>query len=856
MAAARSQLGGFGKDAETATDYLDTMKRSALGLTGVFAGALSIGSVIGTADEWGQVTARLTHAAGSADELAEAQQRLMEISDRSFKPIEEQTELFIRSSSAMRELGYNTSETLDFIDSMSSSFSHNATSAQRAESAINAISKATVAGKVSGQNWQTIMNAVPSVAQDIAKHLGVTETAVKQLAAEGKLSFHEFSEAVIAAREENNRLADEVPNTVGDAITKLSNHWKAYIGEANAANGATATAAAGIGYLADNLDTLVVIGEALAVGAVSKYFMSMAASAKNAGKEFLTTRANMIALSQSQLAAAQVAQHKATMERRLAAAAAESAATASTQRLATLALIQARQKEAAAINAVTVAQTRLNSVSSIVSRSGSALLGVMGGLPGVIALGGAAMYGLYQQQENARQSAREYGETIGQVAEKIKTMKLPETWDSEGKSRQALNEQNRIVEEQSRLVKNLQNDVDVLNAALSDPVYQNMDRSEFIDGIQKATAKLAAEQARLNDLQGKSQEIQQVLSNLEHQRDSILRQQAAEDNKRYQSQLMMNGAFADFNAVLSAGNGLLIERQNIRAPMILPQNDLTDAQQKALDMAGRNRELAGLKGSDRARRQAEFSADDLGLTGPENAQARQRLIDDTVKATELQSELKQTVKKTADPYGDLLKNQQRQLALYGDTTEKARLLYDLTHGELQGLSEAQKAALTRNATELDTLAAKARYTSLVDELKTPEQKSLDVAKERLKILEDANVTAEEHGRILERISQDMMTDAPKFGGIDASIGGAAGELFKIAEAEQDLQAWHERQLEMLEEFYADKEGMEQEHADRVAEISEQLADRQQKIQFASTQAMLSIYSDFTSGSTELLSAMG
>lgn len=864
ISAARTQLRGVGADADSATGYLDALKRSALGLTGVLAGGFTVGSLIQTADDWGQLSSRLSMAAGSADELAEAQRRLMEISDRTFKPIEEQTELYIRNASAMRELGYSYSESIDYIDSISSLLTINAASAQRAESAINALSKATVAGKVSGQNWRTILETIPTITGDIARHMGITETAVKELAAAGKLSFKEFSDAVIAAREENARLADEMPNTVGDAITKLSNHWKAYIGDANAANGATATLSSGISMLADNLDLVVLAGQALAVGVGAKYLLTMVNNARLAGKSILDLRNREVSLAAAQLQSAQVTQHKATMTRRLAEV--EAAAAINTERSAAagIAAAQARQREAVAINAVTAAQVRFNSVSSLATRAGSALVGVLGGLPGIIALGGAALYGLYQHQENTRRSAREYGDTIDEIAAKIKGMKLPETWDNEKKAREALEEQNRLIDEQQKKVRDLQTEISGLQHIIANPgpsiggflINHLMSADNATKQLSDSTTKLAVEQGRLSGMQEKAGEIQKVLSDLESQRVSLIEKEREEQNKLYQSQLLMNGAFSIFNRVLSAGNALLEERSNIRSPLILPQNELTDAQQKALDNAARNKELAGLKGTDRTRRQAEFTADDLGLTGPENQRARQRLIDDTVKASELQTTLKENVKKTADPYSDILKSQTRQLALYGETTELAKLQYDLTKGELSGLTDAQKAALLRNATELDRLAALERYKSLTESLRTPEEQSLATARERLQILKEANVSAEEYAKTFKRITDDMMTDAPKFGGIDASISGAAGELFKVADAQRELEEWHAKQLEMWAEFYAEHEGMEQEHADRIAQINEQLAQRQEQIQFASTKAMLSVYSDFTSSAVELLSAMG
>lgn len=864
MAQARRQLCKFGQDAESTSHYLDGLKRSAMGVTSVLAGSFTLGSLIQQSDEWGQLSSRMAMATQSADELAHVQQRLMEISDRTYKPVSEQSELYIRSASAMREYGYSTAETVDFIDSVSSALTINAVSAQRAESAINALSKATVAGKVSGQNWQTILETIPTIASDIARHMGVTETAVRQLAQSGQLSFQAFSDAIIAAREENARLAEEMPTTVGDAVTKLSNHWKAYIGEANAAGGATATLAAGISTLAEHLDLLVVVGQSLALGIGAKYLLTMANNARQASVALIQNRASQLALAESQLKAAQAAQYKTTLERRAAEAARYAAVNTEKQRLATLALVQARHKEAAAINAVAVAQTRLNSVSSLASRAGTSLLNVMGGLPGIIALGGAAMYGLYQHQENARKSAREYGETINQIAAKIEEMRLPETWDNENKSRNALGEQNRLIAEQDNRVRKLNLEIQGLQQMIANPgpmvggymVNHLMSLESAKAKLAQSTAQLSVEQARLTELQEKSGAIQKVIADLEQHRIRQIREEAAEQNRQYQSQLLMNGAYASFNSVLSAGNTLLQARSTIRAPFILPQNDLTDAQQNTLKAAGRNRELAGLQGADRARRQAEFAADDIGLTGPENARARQQLIDDTVAATELQSELKQTVQNTADPYADIVRNQQRQLALYGETTEQARIQYEITQGELRGLSDQQKITLQRNAAELDRLATQARFKSLTDQLQTQEEKSLATARERLQLLNEANVSAEVYADTLSRISKDMVTDAPQFAGIDASIGGAAGELFKIADAEQALNEWHAKQLTLLEAFFADKEGMEEEHAARVAEINQQLAKQQQQIQYASSRTMLTIYGDFTNGAVELLSAMG
>ncbi len=62
-------------------------------------------------------------------------------------------------------------------------------------------------------------------------------------------------------------------------------------------------------------------------------------------------------------------------------------------------------------------------------------------------------------------------------------------------------------------------------------------------------------------MQGKAQSIQDVLAGLEERRVALIRQQAAEQNKAYQSLLIMNGQHTEFNRLLGLGNELLLQRQ-------------------------------------------------------------------------------------------------------------------------------------------------------------------------------------------------------------------------------------------------------------------------------------------------------
>ncbi|MCK9466170.1 MAG: tape measure protein [Thiopseudomonas sp.] len=219
----------------------------------IAAGAGALGSIIKQADAYGEMASRIKMVTADTDEYYAVQRRLMEISDRTYKPLKEQQELLVRSASSMKELGYSLSDTIDFIDSTSSSLTINAASAQSGERAIAALSKSMVTGTLRGQEWNAILEVTPTAVSDIAKHLGQTETAVKQMALAGKLSMSTFVDATIAAKDANALLAENMPTTVGDALVRLGNHFSTVVGEINEAQGATSALAGLIDSFSDKI---------------------------------------------------------------------------------------------------------------------------------------------------------------------------------------------------------------------------------------------------------------------------------------------------------------------------------------------------------------------------------------------------------------------------------------------------------------------------------------------------------------------------------------------------------------------------------------------------------------------------
>lgn len=690
------------------TDQINTAKSSALNMAGAFAGAFATGHLISLADEWNSVNARLKQASQSTDDFQVSQRELMAISQRTGTAFSDNASLFARSAASMREYGYSSEEVLKVTETISTGLKLSGASAAEASSVITQFSQALAQGVLRGEEFNSVNENGDRVIRALAAGMGVARKDLKAMADNGKLTADKVVPALIS---QLGALRDEyaaMPDTVSSSATKVENAFMAWVGGANEASGVTKTLSGVLNGIAGNIDTVATAAGALVAVGVARYFGNMASSAGSATAGLITAARNEVALAEAQLRGTQIA----TARARAAVYRAQQAvaATRGTERQAA-----AEAKLAAAqasltrnIAARTAAQTTLNTVTSVGSRLLSGALGLVGGVPGLVMLGATAWYTMYQNQEQARESARQYAATIDEIRQKTSAMSLPEASDNEEKTRQALEEQNRLINEQEGKIRGLKNQIADYQRWLDESSQSGSGAEIILKGLAEATNQLAVEQSRLTQMQGKAQSIQDVLAGLEERRVALIRQQAAEQNKAYQSLLIMNGKHTEFNRLLGLGNELLQQRQGlVNVPLRLPQATLDDKQQTALNNSKRELALSRLKGEARERARLGYAADDLGFVGEAYRTARQNYINNSLdawrnnQANKPKAHKKTEAEKTEDIYKRLIKQQKEQIALAGQNTELAKMKYQVSQGELSTLSEAQKKTLLQNAALID-----------------------------------------------------------------------------------------------------------------------------------------------------------
>ncbi|HGY1125316.1 TPA: phage tail tape measure protein [Citrobacter freundii] len=693
------------------TNQINSAKASALGMAGAFAGAFATSHLISLADEWSSVNARLKQASQSSDDFTESQRALMDISQRTGTAFSDNASLFARSAASMREYGYSSQQVLDVTEAISTGLKLSGASTAEASSVITQFSQALAQGVLRGEEFNSVNENGDRVIRALAAGMGVARKDLKAMADQGMLTADKVVPALISQLGSMRGEFEEMPQTVSAATTKIENAFMAWVGGANEATGATSTLVAVLNTVSENIDTVASAAGVLAAIGGTRYLGGTLGEFGTQTAQLIDARKNEIALAAARAETAVQSQRKAAAD----AIAAERAyqlsltelelakntnaeATATQNSIAKRrAMIAANATLVQSNRAVSASQEALNRATSVMNlfKSGATgLLSLVGGLPGILMLGAGAWYSMYQRQEQARESAIQYADTIEQVRDNLKSMSQTQISANLGQANISLDAQNSAIEQQKQKVAELSNQL--YNAKLA---ANSASEGTWLynDAVEKAAdfaSELAVEEGRLEQMLSKRKQTQQLINDITDQ--AI--------NKTVE----MAGAVGSLTEMYDQLNKVTRQTTAVSPPKyagpVLPALDTK--QQQAMVKAERQSVLAGLQGLEKARQQAEFDASDLNLppgwhekyVSMEVESARQL---QAIRDSNRHKGGKSDEEKAVDTYDKLIKQQKEQISLAGQNTELAKLKYQVSQGELATLTETQKQTLLQNAALID-----------------------------------------------------------------------------------------------------------------------------------------------------------
>lgn len=474
---ADKQVSSFNQRAQEGFNETDRSVNSLNGsmgkLTQVAKGvvaALVTNQVFAYANAWQDLEDRLKNTGLAGMALKDVQEQLMTTSNRNGRTIEESTELYVRLSNSMSELGYSTQGTLSYIDTLSNLFTINKTNAISAESAINALTKAQMKGKLAGIDAMSVFAAMPSVLKTLGKRLKKTEAEVRQMASDGKLSMSDFTDAMIAAQDETAALADNMRNNLGDASNHFTNRLKEALGSLDNTTGATQHLVSGIKMLAENMNVLIGCAGFLSAILAGRYLTSLTAATRAKIASAIASRNETkeeVELARAELKRIDIERQSLSISLQFAEANYRAAKSVEDRIIQAnrMSAIQAKmialdKAETATKNALSAATARANTAVNLLKGG----LSLLGGPTGIAIMAAGALMTWASKANEAREAAINFKDKVDDLRESLKSLTYAQLIKQQQDYMQSLKIATSELSEQESKLKDLETQLNETNA--------------------------------------------------------------------------------------------------------------------------------------------------------------------------------------------------------------------------------------------------------------------------------------------------------------------------------------------------------------------------------------------------------
>ncbi|WP_420885085.1 tape measure protein [Acinetobacter variabilis] len=239
---------------------LQGLKTGFNALTGALA-ALGIGTtameIAQTADEYKNLSGRLSIAIGEHGNLQKAMDDVKNVAINTNSNLTATGDLYARLTKIGQEMKWPQEQALALTETINKATQVGGGSAAANEAAITQLNQALGSGVLRGDEFNSMMEQSPRLTQALADGLGVTTGKLREMAGEGQLTTDVVTKALLSQSEVISAEFAKFPTTIGASIENLKTAWTVYIGEADAASGASAKVAEAIKFVAQNLDLLV-----------------------------------------------------------------------------------------------------------------------------------------------------------------------------------------------------------------------------------------------------------------------------------------------------------------------------------------------------------------------------------------------------------------------------------------------------------------------------------------------------------------------------------------------------------------------------------------------------------------------
>ncbi len=212
------------------TDMLSTSLKSLGSVIAVVGLAELAKTAIKTADTMNLLEGRVSLVTKSVSEQIAVQKQLFDISQRTRQGLEATTGLYTNLATSMQQMGKSQADVLKTTETINKAIIISGSSTSSAAAAITQLGQAFASGTLRGDELNSILENSKGLAMAIADGMGVPIGKLRTLGSEGKITSEILATALEKSADDVNAKFAKMPETVGQALTKVQNSAMAMIG--------------------------------------------------------------------------------------------------------------------------------------------------------------------------------------------------------------------------------------------------------------------------------------------------------------------------------------------------------------------------------------------------------------------------------------------------------------------------------------------------------------------------------------------------------------------------------------------------------------------------------------------------
>lgn len=233
----QQELRGVGQHTQNNTNYQNNYNKSvndgssavsfllgkAKTMATTLGAAFGAKQVIGLSDTMASSRARLDLMNDGLQTTKQLQDMIYQSAQRSRGSYQDTADIVSKLGILAKREFKNNEEAVLFAEQMNKQFAIGGASAQEQSAAMYQLTQAMASGRLQGDEFRSIMENAPMLAQSIAQSLGKSTAELREMSSEGLLTSDVIKNALFASADETNRKFEQMPKTFIQVMASVKN---------------------------------------------------------------------------------------------------------------------------------------------------------------------------------------------------------------------------------------------------------------------------------------------------------------------------------------------------------------------------------------------------------------------------------------------------------------------------------------------------------------------------------------------------------------------------------------------------------------------------------------------------------